>query len=298
MNEQKPTVHLFLCLFLIDLIFHALAFGKMSAMTLLRMGLADAAIACLIAAMAGVSAKALRRTATVLLVLFGIYGFVQLQFRNFIETFYSVQALADGGFRVGGFVGYFLKTAKPVYLLCFLPVLVYVIFADKDETAKPARGRSIVSGILAAVLLVVSVLRDEGTLRRAVQAQDNFDTIIAGTGINAFLFEDLSSLLRDREAQPLLLSSREEEESEPIQQARSFDDSQWQAVMAAETDETLKTIDGYLMNRPVPDTNEMTGIFEGYNLIYFLVESLDYAAIDPELTPTIWKMMNDGYFFP
>ena len=298
MNEQKPTVHLFLCLFLIDLIFHALAFGKMSAMTLLRMGLADAAIACLIAAMAGVSAKALRRTATVLLVLFGIYGFVQLQFRNFIETFYSVQALADGGFRVGGFVGYFLKTAKPVYLLCFLPVLVYVIFADKDETAKPVRGRSIVSGILAAVLLVVSVLRDEGTLRRAVQAQDNFDTIIAGTGINAFLFEDLSSLLRDREAQPLLLSSREEEESEPVQQARSFDDSQWQAVMAAETDETLKTIDGYLMNRPVPDTNEMTGIFEGYNLIYFLVESLDYAAIDPELTPTIWKMMNDGYFFP
>ena len=177
-------------------------------------------------------------------------------------------------------MGYFLKTAKPVYLLCFLPVLVYVIFADKDETAKPARGRSIVSGILAAVLLVVSVLRDEGTLRRAVQAQDNFDTIIAGTGINAFLFEDLSSLLRDREAQPLLLSSREEEESEPVQQARSFDDSQWQAVMAAETDETLKTIDGYLMNRPVPDTNEMTGIFEGYNLIYFLVESLDYAAID------------------
>ena len=298
MSEQKPAVHLYLCLILIDLIFHALAFGTFSAMSLLRMALANLAIACLINALFGFSAKAFRWAGAVVLVLLGIYGFVQLQFRNFIETFYSVQALADGGFRVGGFVLYFLQTAKPAYLLCLLPALLFLISARRAEGVAFSRGRSVLTGLLAAALVCVSVLQDNGNLGRAVQAQDNFDTIIAGTGINTFLFEDLTSLFRDRSEQPLTLSSVTEEESEPAIAARQFDDSRWQAVMAEETDETMKTIDGYLMNRPLPETNEMTGVFEGYNLIYFLVESLDYAAIDPELTPTIWKMMNGGFFFP
>ena len=43
--------------------------------------------------------------------------------------------------------------------------------------------------------------------------------------------------------------------------------------------------------------NEKTGIFEGYNLITISAEALNYYVIDPELTPTLYKMQHDGIYF-
>jgi len=43
--------------------------------------------------------------------------------------------------------------------------------------------------------------------------------------------------------------------------------------------------------------NEMTGLFEGYNLITISAEAFTKWVIDPELTPTLYKMQNDGINF-
>jgi len=43
--------------------------------------------------------------------------------------------------------------------------------------------------------------------------------------------------------------------------------------------------------------NEYTGLFEGKNLIVMTVEAWAPAAISKELTPTLWKMKNEGFVF-
>lgn len=43
--------------------------------------------------------------------------------------------------------------------------------------------------------------------------------------------------------------------------------------------------------------NEYTGIFEGYNLIYLTAEGFSTYAIHPELTPTLYKLVNSGFVF-
>jgi len=43
--------------------------------------------------------------------------------------------------------------------------------------------------------------------------------------------------------------------------------------------------------------NEMTGLFEGYNLITICAEAFTGWAIDPELTPTLYMMQHDGVYF-
>ena len=43
--------------------------------------------------------------------------------------------------------------------------------------------------------------------------------------------------------------------------------------------------------------NEYTGIFKGKNVIFVLVESLSQYAIDPQLTPTLYKMASEGISF-
>ena len=43
--------------------------------------------------------------------------------------------------------------------------------------------------------------------------------------------------------------------------------------------------------------NEYTGMFEGYNVILFVLEGFSGYALDPELTPTLWQMSHEGFVF-
>ncbi|MBQ7779193.1 MAG: sulfatase-like hydrolase/transferase [Clostridia bacterium] len=43
--------------------------------------------------------------------------------------------------------------------------------------------------------------------------------------------------------------------------------------------------------------NEYTGMFEGYNLIFLSLEGFSHHVIDPNLTPTLYMMANEGFVF-
>ncbi len=64
-----------------------------------------------------------------------------------------------------------------------------------------------------------------------------------------------------------------------------------------EKNQTIKQIHEYMSTVPASLQNESTGIFENKNVIFMLAESLSTIAIDKDLTPTLYKMYNDGYSF-
>ncbi len=59
-------------------------------------------------------------------------------------------------------------------------------------------------------------------------------------------------------------------------------------------DETIKSLCEYLSTQEATNKNEYTGLFEGKNLIYICAESFSRLAIDEEITPTLYKMANNG----
>ena len=65
---------------------------------------------------------------------------------------------------------------------------------------------------------------------------------------------------------------------------------------AAAQSEAKQEIDEYFAARPQREENEMTGIFEGKNVILVLMESMDDFALG-EHTPTINRMMEEGINF-
>ena len=62
----------------------------------------------------------------------------------------------------------------------------------------------------------------------------------------------------------------------------------------ADNDHQLWMAD-YIQNQTAVNTNEYTGIFEGYNLIYITAEGFCSYAIDEQLTPTLYRMANSGF---
>jgi len=59
----------------------------------------------------------------------------------------------------------------------------------------------------------------------------------------------------------------------------------------------LRQLHEYFSSIEPSAQNEMTGIFEGYNLITICAEAFTGWVICPELTPTLYMMQNEGVFF-
>lgn len=51
----------------------------------------------------------------------------------------------------------------------------------------------------------------------------------------------------------------------------------------------------YIENKEPVNTNEYTGMFKGYNLIFLTAEGFSTYAIDEELTPTLYRLANSGF---
>lgn len=51
----------------------------------------------------------------------------------------------------------------------------------------------------------------------------------------------------------------------------------------------------YIQSEPPVNSNEYTGMFEGYNLIFLTAEGFCSYAIDEELTPTLYRMSHSGF---
>ncbi|SET02490.1 LTA synthase family protein [Anaerobranca gottschalkii] len=69
-------------------------------------------------------------------------------------------------------------------------------------------------------------------------------------------------------------------------------------LIEKEKDETIRLMHEYFKNLQPTAKNEYTGIFQGYNLILITAESLAPFAINKEITPTLYKLVHEGFYFP
>ena len=85
----------------------------------------------------------------------------------------------------------------------------------------------------------------------------------------------------------------EEEENEEISY-NVYEGLDFSKISEMSDDETIRNLCQYLEKVNPSLKNEYTGLFEGYNLIYICAESFSSLAIDERITPTLYKMANNG----
>ena len=74
-------------------------------------------------------------------------------------------------------------------------------------------------------------------------------------------------------------------------------DIDFEALAAAENDETIADMHRYFGSLEPSSKNEKTGMFAGCNLIWITAEGFSQYAIDKELTPTLYRLANEGFRF-
>lgn len=74
-------------------------------------------------------------------------------------------------------------------------------------------------------------------------------------------------------------------------------DINFQALIDGETDETIKDMHRYFASLPASPKNDFTGKYQGYNLIFITAEGFSHLAVREDVTPTLYKLVHEGYNF-
>jgi lipoteichoic acid synthase len=88
-----------------------------------------------------------------------------------------------------------------------------------------------------------------------------------------------------------------DEPAEPVKPYNVMDIDFESLLAAAGEDDPLYSMHKYFSSVEPTATNEYTGMFKGCNLIMFTAEGFSPYAVSPELTPTLYKMINEGFVF-
>lgn len=71
-----------------------------------------------------------------------------------------------------------------------------------------------------------------------------------------------------------------------------------EALAAGTENEDAAWLARYFSSVVPTKKNEYTGRFQGYNVIQLSIEGFSGYAIDPELTPTLYRLTHEGFVFP
>lgn len=74
-------------------------------------------------------------------------------------------------------------------------------------------------------------------------------------------------------------------------------DIDFEKLIANEKDDVIKDMHKYYKNVPPTAKNKYTGKYKGFNLILITAEGFSPYAVRKDVTPTLYKMVHDGFYF-
>jgi len=74
-------------------------------------------------------------------------------------------------------------------------------------------------------------------------------------------------------------------------------DIDFDTLIASESDSVVKSMHEYFKSESGTLQNEYTGMFKGKNLILVMAESFNEIAVREDVTPTLYKLVNNGFVF-
>ena len=264
---------------------------------------------------------------TVLAVLAVWYSF-HVSYHNNFHTFFSWQTLGQAAD-----VTQFWKEAIVavlgvwyIILLLFLPLVLFclagrVLVPDELERNVPYAGIAFL--VFAAFYLPILVKINKSKNKTSDYSPYYYYTYLQSDLDTSFMYYGIINTTR-LDIKQLLFGAPDEEISfedidkpdvnkdnqganqggktsdEPEQEKEygyNVMDIDFDKAAKAAGNKQLKNMDKYFQSVQPTKKNEYTGMFKGKNLIFITLEGFSDKVIDPEFTPTLYKMSTEGFVF-
>lgn len=278
--------------------------------------------------------KVNRILAKVLSAVVSLVYIVEIIAKKILQSYYPLSTLTlaaenDLSDYVGAIISMVWKT-MPIILLILLPTILLLIFGD-DWLMFP-RCDIRFAGVMVAVMVIFHLLgvltvnlpwKGDLTPKQLYQVDTNLDDQVEQLGLLTMMrldvkhmFVPAGNLLVDDfdvpdvpvQSDPVSPSPTESVDGETpdvesvettpvIDTSPNVMDVDLLAVAESTNNEEIQWLAKYFNSKTPTNKNEYTGMFEGYNVIFLTLEGFSGYAIDPELTPTLYKLANEGFVF-
>lgn len=245
-----------------------------------------------------------------LVVLTVLYG-SQMVYEFVFGTMYSVAQMGMGGAAITSFWRETLMTMwenLPYILALLVPLAVLVLLGRFcSGVFRAPSGRGWLALVLAAVLFhgaVLTYLRSGGTGMFTDYYYYYSDTIATNQTAERFgiltmmrleLFGSIGGEVEGDDGYYIATEPVQEEDA-PVVEYNVLE-LDFDALNAKTEDEVIRTINDYCGRITGSNKNEYTGMLSDYNLILLCAESFATGVIDPVMTPTLYRLANEGIVF-
>jgi len=239
-------------------------------------------------------------------VIYTVMYFVRIVFKSYYEpsTILSGASGVVGDFS-GTVIGLVLCPSGIFHILLFLlPLVAFVValrrvpFGSYHETA---RGRIRVAFTsVEALFLTLLLITFVPAASNLYWSQYNFNTGVKSFGLLDSTRRALGTMVfGDTVAFGDQSTGGTDGSDAPTYDSESYNvmNIDFDEISSDTEDETLARMDAYVQSLTPSSKNEMTGRFEGKNLIFITAESLSAEAIREDVTPTLYRMATKGMVF-
>ena len=186
-----------------------------------------------------------------------------------------------------------------IVLLFFVPLILFVIFRKKIFK-KRLMGKQILVPVVGLVLSIgIYVMniyvqeRNTGSIYNLYFETNNVSLNIERLGVMAATVIDVNRTIFGFDEKIQEVNLVEDDESEELFE---YEYNNLELNLDGGSG-NIKTINNYIKNETGTKQNKFTGLFEGKNLVFVVAESFSEIAVSKELTPTLYKMVHDGFYF-
>lgn len=296
-----------------EILVHAGMYGHFQGSFRFALGF-GAAIALALGALVGFLPRRGGRWGNLLLTvaLTVVYG-SQMVYCFIFGTPYSVSQIGLGADAVSSFWRELVSTMGdrfPWLLGLLVPLAVLLVLWRLDGLQRPGWQRQLAMVVLAvaAAAGTYAGIRLGGM---AMYSDYYFFTSTRSTtaqtlerfGVPMTFYLELTHT-EDTQEDALLLAPQptipqEEEPTEPVGQPPVYNvlPVDFDALSRSTDNEKLIALNDYCSRQTGTKQNEYTGMLSDYNLILICAESFSPAAVDPEITPTLYKLTHEGFIF-
>lgn len=239
------------------------------------------------------------------LVLNTILTFVcgaEIVYYSFYKTICGFSALTYGG-QVMEFYSSILTHVKSnaslLIAIMFLLLVFYIIIIKSHIVWYKGKTRDglllFVVSLFFAITSLELDLNNNERIRDLVYSKNDLMQTTNNLGLFSSVSMDTIKILSRFEESIEIGPFREFTKNEGVEY--NFTNIDFDALINSENDSIVKDMHNYFKMQEITNKNEYTGIFAGKNLIFIVAEGFYPIAVDPELTPTLYKLTNSSFVF-
>ena len=300
--KMKKYLYILLSLIYMDLVFNLFAYDNYLKTSVINMTLFAVLNAFIILLLTSIFSKKVNKIITY--VIYGFMWFWYSLYYIFYKVFITPFSIAlfrqsDQTLKFGKNIIISILQNIHIVILFLIPLILLIVFKKKinyDKSKLKDIGAYICLFIISCSIYVLNIFvqkREVGGIYNLYFETNNVSLNIERLGVPAAIYLDVyRCIFGINEKIELVNLPQEDDDTELFEYDYNKTDINFDGGSG-----DIARINQFMNNETGSRKNKYTGMFKGKNLIFVVAESFNEIAVRKDLTPTLYKLVHEGFDF-